>query len=322
MHGYLSSKGFAVSDRQLRVSLPVIAPTYHALRQQGEIERTNPHVYYASYFGHKWHIDQNEKLVMFGVTYVMSRDGYSGKILAGAVMPCKNNLTIYDKVYRDAIIQYGLCDQIRVDHGNEFYLLLYVQEQLRESRGSQDIVPYMQTPSTQNHIIERMWLELNHRVTYPLKRAILSMRERGLIDTTSEVVQFCVSTVLIRLASVGMERMIQAWNAHSIPNHGVPNLLQSHRCGTTAIHPFEVPTVDSAAVMYRQQGGRLTDPRTYGTDPLEGDEELQTQRDQLHESSVGCPISSVFNQLICGDQQPFETAITSYITITEQLQSE
>ena len=39
--------------------------------------------------------DQNEKLVHYGVTYVMARDGYSGKLVGAAVMPRKNNELIY-----------------------------------------------------------------------------------------------------------------------------------------------------------------------------------------------------------------------------------
>lgn len=60
----------------------------------------NPSRYRADYFGEKLHLDQNEKLVMFGVTYVIAVDGYSSKVVAGAVMPIKNNITIYDWVYR------------------------------------------------------------------------------------------------------------------------------------------------------------------------------------------------------------------------------
>ena len=30
-------------------------------------------------------------------TYVMARDGFSGKLVGAAVMPCKNNLVIYVK---------------------------------------------------------------------------------------------------------------------------------------------------------------------------------------------------------------------------------
>lgn len=50
--------------------------------------------------GHKLHIDQNEKLVMFGATHVLAIDGFSSKSVAQATMPVKNNLVIYDQVYR------------------------------------------------------------------------------------------------------------------------------------------------------------------------------------------------------------------------------
>lgn len=43
------------------------------------------------YFGEKLHIDQNEKMVMFGVTHVCAVDGYSGKIVGFVSMPVKNN---------------------------------------------------------------------------------------------------------------------------------------------------------------------------------------------------------------------------------------
>jgi hypothetical protein len=44
--------------------------------------------------GHKLHMDQNEKLGMFGVTHVVAVDGSSGRIVASATMPLKNNLII------------------------------------------------------------------------------------------------------------------------------------------------------------------------------------------------------------------------------------
>lgn len=97
------------------------------------MERSNQHIYVARYFGHKLHIDQNEKLVMFGVTYVLARDGYSGKIVGSSVMSTKNNMTIYDEVYRQVTLQYGLFDEVRVDQGREFYLMLFIHEKLRET---------------------------------------------------------------------------------------------------------------------------------------------------------------------------------------------
>ncbi len=50
--------------------------------------------------GHKLHLDQNEKLGMFRVIHVLVVDGYSSKIVAESTMPIKNNLVIYEEVYR------------------------------------------------------------------------------------------------------------------------------------------------------------------------------------------------------------------------------
>lgn len=60
----------------------------------------NPAPYTAEYMGHKIHLDQNEKLVMFGATHVLAMDGFSGKIVTHSTMPVKNNLKIYVDVYR------------------------------------------------------------------------------------------------------------------------------------------------------------------------------------------------------------------------------
>ena len=45
-------------------------------------------------------MDQNEKLVMFGVTHICAIDGYSGRIVAFTTMPVKNNVEIYEEIYR------------------------------------------------------------------------------------------------------------------------------------------------------------------------------------------------------------------------------
>ena len=79
MKGYLAASGIHMSGYSLRSSLPALAPQHHAMRQQDLPERTNPRLYTADYFGHRLYVDQNEKLVMYGLTYVLARDGYSGK---------------------------------------------------------------------------------------------------------------------------------------------------------------------------------------------------------------------------------------------------
>ncbi|XP_027132667.1 uncharacterized protein LOC113745336, partial [Larimichthys crocea] len=98
MHGYLSSKGIKASEGRVGGILRNINLPYHADRHHRS-RNLNPVPYSAEYTGHKLHIDQNEKLVMFGVTHVLSVDGFSSKIISHSTMPVKNNLTIYQEVY-------------------------------------------------------------------------------------------------------------------------------------------------------------------------------------------------------------------------------
>ena len=121
---YIQSKGVLVSEWKLKSALPRMSPLWHNARQQNSHERSNPSIYVARYFGHKLHLDQNKKVVHYGVTYVLARDGFSGKIVGAAVMQRKNNEIIYNEVYHAFLSEYGLWDQVRVDHGQEFYLTL------------------------------------------------------------------------------------------------------------------------------------------------------------------------------------------------------
>ena len=156
-------------------------------------------------------------------------------------------------------VEYGLWDQLRVDHGREFYLTLYIQEKLRASRGDPNILPYIQTTSTQNHIIERVWVEVNQRVTYPIKRVISMMDDNRIINMDDSVHKFCVSYVLQKCCSVGLERMVHSWNNHSIPKKGIPNSLALNN-HTNPIQLSEIPTAVTAVSEYQQQGGSITDP--------------------------------------------------------------
>ena len=61
------------------------------------VKSFNPKFYKAVFFGRKLHVDQNEKLVMYGVTHAEARDRYSRMILGYTKMAIKNNLMIYKK---------------------------------------------------------------------------------------------------------------------------------------------------------------------------------------------------------------------------------
>ena len=87
MTGFLASQGFKVSQQRVGYSLKRVSPFHHSRRQNTIHRLINPIPYTASYFGEKLHVDQNEKLIMYGVTHVCAIDGYSGKIVGFISMP-------------------------------------------------------------------------------------------------------------------------------------------------------------------------------------------------------------------------------------------
>ena len=95
MTGLLASDGIRVSEQRVGESLGRVHPAYQQARKSGTAAQLNPVPYRADYFGHKLHIDQNEKLVMFGVTHICGIDGYSGKNVGFVSMPIKNCVEIY-----------------------------------------------------------------------------------------------------------------------------------------------------------------------------------------------------------------------------------
>lgn len=100
MTGYLASEGFRVSQQRVGLSLKRADFLNHSKRRSCTHHSINPIPYTASYFGEKLHIDQNEKLVIFGVTHVCAIDGFSGKIVGFVSMPIKSNTIIYNELYR------------------------------------------------------------------------------------------------------------------------------------------------------------------------------------------------------------------------------
>jgi len=137
--------------------------------------------------------------------------------VAFATMPMKNNVLIYEHIYRTAVIQHGVWDQLRVDHGTEFYLSLFVQEKLTPYRTNTRRVPFIQTTTKQNHPVERKWLEFNTRVNYPIKRALNAMVNEDLINMDDDMNKFCVSWFTSRTADIGIKQVISSWSNHPIP---------------------------------------------------------------------------------------------------------
>ena len=99
MTGLLASEGMRVCQLRVGQSLQRVNLDHYQHRRTRIHRLTNPISYCSDYFGGKLHIDQNEKLVMYGVTHVCAVDGHSGRIVAFVTMPIKNNKVIYEKLY-------------------------------------------------------------------------------------------------------------------------------------------------------------------------------------------------------------------------------
>ena len=100
MRKALQDSGVRVGTERVGKSLKrVIAVAEERLRQN-KIDEVNPFLNDDHYFGKILHLDQNEDLGVFRVTYVTALDDYSGKIVAAVAMPRKNDIVIYDRVYR------------------------------------------------------------------------------------------------------------------------------------------------------------------------------------------------------------------------------
>ena len=82
LHGGLNLLTHAHCRPRLHCSCDI----YYKLEHPYNSRNLNPVPYHATYMGHKMHMDQNEKLVMFGVTHVM---GHSKKVVGHCTMPVK-----------------------------------------------------------------------------------------------------------------------------------------------------------------------------------------------------------------------------------------
>ena len=84
---------------------------------------------------------------MYGVTHVIATDGFSRKIVGMITIPIKNAITIYNALMYSLLRCEGLWQQVRVDHGTEFSLVVTVQQHLSDLRQFRDRLPLLQSSS-------------------------------------------------------------------------------------------------------------------------------------------------------------------------------
>ena len=131
-------------------------------------------------------------------------------------MEVKNPIPIYEYVFHPAILKYGLWNQLRIDHGQKFSLCIFVQDLLKNYRQSTEKQPWKQTTSARN-VIECFWPELNSRVNYPVKRALINIIEENDYSMSDPVLRCCVSWVTNYICQEAIQHLIKSWNHHIIP---------------------------------------------------------------------------------------------------------
>lgn len=94
MTGHIRHSTGLLGVNKVGQALKQANPEQHHEQQTLSTRHLNPTPYYAEYFGHRLHLDQNENLIQYGAMEVMAVDGYSSFITARSVMSLKNNIII------------------------------------------------------------------------------------------------------------------------------------------------------------------------------------------------------------------------------------
>ncbi|XP_028517065.1 uncharacterized protein LOC110246379 [Exaiptasia diaphana] len=223
-------------------------------------------------------------------------------------------------VFRDVLISEGIWDTVRVDHGTEACLMLYVQDMLKDLRQNQACMPYIQTASRKNLPAERKWPEVNQRVVYPIKEVLVRMENGLLINRLDVLEQFCISFITLNVVKVGLQRVMDAWNLHSIEgrNNRIPNIVANNTNRLNPVDDSLVPTADEAVSLYSAAGGRITTDCQFGIDPLAEDETLVRRREQ-HFSRNNSSFSEIYNNVVSGNGSFLEQAILDFISLTRHI---
>lgn len=97
--------------------------------------------------------------------------------------------------------------------------------------------------------------------------------------------------------------------------------MAQRTCRVRPIDAALIPNVDEVVQMYTDAGGTITLESSFGSDPLAGDENLKSMREQRFSQVIGS-FTSVYNNVISGDGSLLQSAILFFINTTTELVAE
>src|SRR6266498_1641698 len=101
---------------------------------------------------------------------------------------------------------------MHIDRGSENVLISFVQTLLAPLRQGQHRLPVTWTSSVHNTVVERVWVEVNMRVTGPLKMALLEMIFEEEVEINNPLHLYCISTITLKLANLRIQNMLTSFH--------------------------------------------------------------------------------------------------------------
>ena len=231
-------------------------------------------------------------------------DGWSRMVCGFGAMEKKNPIVIYDKIFRPAIAKYGAWNQLRIDHGKEFVLTIFVQELIEIYHYSRNKTPWKPTALTDNYVVERFWVKVNSRLNYPIKKILSKIIDEYDYDLNDPIIKHSLSFIYCNLARGPFQHLVQSWNYNMEMINKIPPLNLAF-----------LPSTDEVVRMYECMGGQLTRMSAFGEDPLEDIYHAYESRKALLD---GCQPGwgEQFSHAVLGRHDTIQKALEKCINLT------
>lgn len=67
--------------------------------------------------------------------------------------------------------------------------------------------------------MEQLWVEVNSRTNFPIKLALVQMKNEGVVDMEDEVPKYCATWITTQVVEVGLQYAVSLWNSNAIPGN-------------------------------------------------------------------------------------------------------